>query len=264
MSGILAGKTAVITGSTRGIGRAIANLFAREGASIVVHGTDAVRAGVTVGEIEQRGGRAAACLGDVADDSFAAKLADFALERFGSLDVFVANAGMVSFESFLDMPADTFRQFLDVHVSGAFTTTQAAARKMVQAGNGGTILHMSSVSAIHAMFGYTAYCTAKSAVMALMRVSSLELAAHKITVNAIAPGPVQNEMMDQLWGPERLKERCRTIPAGRLAQPEEVAQAALFLASPGARYITGQSLFIDGGATAAGLYTHEVFKRASI
>ncbi|MGK4455904.1 SDR family oxidoreductase, partial [Klebsiella pneumoniae] len=77
-------------------------------------------------------------------------------------------------------------------------------------------------------------------------------------------GPVQNEMMDQLWGPERLKERCRTIPAGRLAQPEEVAQAALFLASPGARYITGQSLFIDGGATAAGLYTHEVFKRASI
>lgn len=263
MSGTLSGTTAIITGSTRGIGRAIALLFAREGASVVVHGTDAARAAATVDEITRAGGHAAACLGDVADDTFGPKLAAFAIERFGSLDIFVANAGIVSFASFLEMPAETLRRFLDVHVTGAFTTSQAAARRMVEAGKGGRILYMGSISGINAMYGYAAYCSAKSAVMSLTRVAALELAPHRITVNALAPGPVQNEMLDQLWGPERLKERCRTIPAGRLAKPEDVAELALFLASPAASYITGQSIFLDGGATAAGHYTHEVFKRSA-
>lgn len=236
--------------------------FAAEGANVVVHGTDAARARSTEQAISDAGGQAGVCLGDVADDSFGERLASYALERFGSLDIFVANAGMAAFEPFLELSAAKFRRFLDVHVTGAFTTSQAAARRMVEAGGGGRILHMASVSGIHAMFGYAAYCAAKSAVMALTRVSALELAVYGITVNAIAPGPVQNEMMDQLWGPERLRERCRTIPAGRLAQPDEVAELALFLASPRASYITGQTLFLDGGATAAGLYTHEVFKRS--
>ena len=175
----------------------------------------------------------------------------------------MANAGMVSFEPFLDMTPDTFRRFMDVHVTGAFATSQAAARLMVEAGKGGRLLYMASVAGIHAMYGYASYCAAKSAVMALTRVASLELAKYGITANAIAPGPVQNEMMDQLWGKERLEERCRTIPSGRLAQPDEVAELALFLASPASSYITGQTIFLDGGATAAGLYTHEVFKRSS-
>jgi NAD(P)-dependent dehydrogenase (short-subunit alcohol dehydrogenase family) len=131
---------------------------------------------------------------------------------------------------------------------------------MVAAGRGGRIIYMSSISAMNAMYGYAAYCSAKSAVMALTRVAALELAPHKITANAIAPGPVQNEMMDQLWGPERLKERSRGIPLGRIAQPEDVAEMALFLASERADYVTGQAFFVDGGASAAGLYTHEVFK----
>lgn len=236
--------------------------FAAEGAKVVVHGTDVERAQATAQAIENAGGQAGVCLGDVADDGFGERLAAYAVERFGSVDIFVANAGMASFEPLLEMSAATFRRFLDVHVTGAFTTSQAAARRMVEAGNGGRILHMASVSGIHAMFGYAAYCAAKSAVMALTRVSALELAVYGITVNAIAPGPVQNEMMDQLWGPERLRERCRTIPAGRLAQLDEVAGLAVFLASAGAAYMTGQTLFLDGGATAAGLYTHEVFKRS--
>jgi NAD(P)-dependent dehydrogenase (short-subunit alcohol dehydrogenase family) len=236
--------------------------FSAEGANVVVHGTNPARARATAQAIADTGGQAGVCLGDVADDSLGERLAAYAAERFGSVDIFVANAGMASFEPFLEMNVATFRRFLDVHVTGAFSTSQAAARRMVEAGNGGRIVHMASVSGVHAMFGYAAYCAAKSAVMALTRVSSLELAVYGITVNAIAPGPVQNEMMDELWGPERLRERCRTIPAGRLAQPDEVAELAVFLATPGASYITGQTLFLDGGATAAGLYTHEVFKRS--
>jgi NAD(P)-dependent dehydrogenase (short-subunit alcohol dehydrogenase family) len=258
----LSGKVAVVTGSSRGIGRAIAVRFAREGARVVVHGTDAVRAGAVVEEIVSAGGMAAVCLGDVAEDGFGERLAQFAVERFGAVDIFVASAGMAGFAPFLEMTADAFRAFMEVHVTGAFTTSQACAKKMVEAGRGGRILYLSSISAMNAMYGYAAYCSAKSAVMALTRVAALELARHGITANAIAPGPVQSEMMEELWGPERMKERCQGIPLGKLAQTGDVAEMALFLASPAAQYLTGQAFFVDGGALAAGPYTHEVFKRS--
>lgn len=263
MEKTLSGKTAVVTGSSRGIGRAIAVRFAEEGARVVVHGTDAARAGGVVEEIRVAGGEAAVCLGDVRSEGFAEELAEFAVRQFGGLDIFVANAGMAGFAPFLEMSAEAFRGFMDVHITGSFLTSQAAARRMVAAGRGGRILYMSSISAMNAMFGYAGYCSAKSGLMGLMRVAAVELAAHRITANALAPGPVQNEMMDELWGAERLKERSQGIPLGRIAKTEDVAEMALFLASPGAGYITGQSFFIDGGALAAGLYTHEVYKRGA-
>jgi NAD(P)-dependent dehydrogenase (short-subunit alcohol dehydrogenase family) len=201
------------------------------------------------------------CVGDVAEAAFAPGLVEFAVERFGGVDLLVCNAGMSGFQPFLTMPHDMWHRFLGVHLSGSFYCGQAAARRMVEQGRGGRILNMSSVAGHFALYGFTCYSTVKAALLGLTRVEAVELAEYRITANALMPGPVQNEMMDALWGPEKLAERCKTIPAGRLAQPEEVARLAVFLASPAADYITGQSFVMDGGASAAGLYAHEVFKR---
>lgn len=263
MADVLQGKVAVVTGSTRGIGRAIAEAYAAEGASVVVHGTNAERAAETVAKIRAAGGRAECCLGDVADEAFAPRLMDFAAETFGRLDILVANAGMSGFEPFLTMSHEMWQRFLNVHVSGSFYCGQEAAKRMVAAGQGGRILNMSSVASAFGLYGFTAYSTVKAALLSLTRVEAVELAEHKITANALVPGPVYNEMMEELWGPERLAERCKTIPLGRLATGEDVAAAAVFLASPAAACITGQTVIIDGGASAAGLYAHEVFKHHS-
>jgi NAD(P)-dependent dehydrogenase (short-subunit alcohol dehydrogenase family) len=259
--GQLSGKTAVVTGSSKGIGRAIAMRYAREGAAVVVHGTDRDRTEAVAAEIAATGGRSAVCVGDVTDDAFGEQLAAFAVDAFGGIDIFVANAGILGFAPFLELSAADYRRFLDVHVAGAFTTSQAAAKRMAAAGRGGRLLYMASISAMNAMYGYASYCSAKSAILGLTRVAALELAEYGITANALAPGPVQNEAMDVLWGPERLRERSRGIPMNRLATTEDVAEVAVFLASEGAGYITGQTYFIEGGALAAGPYTHEVFKR---
>jgi NAD(P)-dependent dehydrogenase (short-subunit alcohol dehydrogenase family) len=263
VAGILKGKTAIVTGSTRGIGRAIALEFAAEGAQVVVHGTNKERADQTVEEIASAGGHASAFLGDVAEETFAARLMEFTLKAFGGVDIFVSNAGMSAFEPFLTMSHETWQRFLNVHISGAFYCGQLAARRMVEQGRGGRIMNMSSIASSFANYGFTAYATVKAALLSLTRVQALELAEHKITANALVPGPVWNEMMEKLWGPEQLAQRCKTIPLGRLAQGEDVAKVALFLASSAADYITGQSFVIDGGASAAGLYAHEVFKHAS-
>jgi len=236
--------------------------MAADGARVVVHGTDPARAAAVVDEIEASGGEAASFLGAVQEPSTAAQLTGFACTKFGSVDIFVANVGIVKFAGFLEMAPSDFDHYMQVNVTAAFATAQAAACRMVEAGKGGRILFLGSISGIHALPGYAAYCASKSAVMSLARVAAVELAPHRITVNAICPGPVKNEMMDQLWGEERLRDRARSIPAGRLATSEEIAEIAAFLVSPAADYITGQSIFIDGGSTAAGLYTHEVWKRA--
>ncbi|MBI5723803.1 MAG: glucose 1-dehydrogenase [Planctomycetes bacterium] len=263
MPALLQGKIAIVTGSTRGIGRAIAVAFAAEGANVMVHGTNEQRAAQVAREIEAAGAAAAVCLGDVADKTFAARLVNCAIERFGGVDIFVSNAGMSGFQPFLSMTSEMWQRFLDVHLSGAFYCGQAAAQRMVAQGRGGRILNMSSVASAFALYGFTAYSTVKAALVSLTRVQAVELAEHRITANALVPGPVKNEMMDELWGPEKLAERCKTIPQNRLASPEDVARAAVFFASPAAEYITGQSCVIDGGASAAGLYAHEVFKHFS-
>ena len=167
MKDILKGKTAIVTGSTRGIGRSIAKVFAAAGANVVVHGTHAGRAADVVKEIEAAGGNVITRLGDVADEAFAPNLVRATVKAFGGVDILVCNAGMSGFEPFLTMSHKIWQRFLDVHLSGTFYCGQAAARQMAKQGNGGRILNMSSVANSFALYGFTAYSTMKAGLLGL-------------------------------------------------------------------------------------------------
>lgn len=255
-------RSVIITGSTSGIGRVLALAFARAGHQVLIHGRSEERARQVAEEVRAEGGTVAWVTGDVSEPGTAAALIQCATERFGGVDVFIANAGVVMMGDFLDYPLDDFQRSIAVNLTGLLLGCQAAARRMVEQGRGGRILTLASVGANHGQFGFTGYGTAKAAVLGLTRVMAVELARHSITVNAISPGPVMNEMLLGVYGEERAALRARTIPLGRLAGPEDVAGMALFLASPAAGYLTGQQFLIDGGATAAGVYSIEVLQRA--
>jgi NAD(P)-dependent dehydrogenase (short-subunit alcohol dehydrogenase family) len=236
--------------------------FARAGDRVLVHGTSEPRAREVCAAIQAAGGAAEWLTGDVADPATAEALIARAAECFGGVDVFIANAGAVRMGPFLDYPLEDFLASLNVNLTGAFLGCQAAARQMVRQGRGGRILTVSSVGGLMGQFGFAGYGTAKAAVLGLTRVMAVELARHQITVNALVPGPVMNDMLAGVYGEERLAERRRTIPLARLADASDVAAMALFLASPAAAYLTGQQFVIDGGASAAGVFTIEVLRRA--
>jgi 3-oxoacyl-[acyl-carrier protein] reductase len=253
------GQVAIITGSTKGLGREMAVRFSQLGCHVVVHGNDATRAEEVRAEC---GERAAVFLGDISSQDVATSLVNFACNRFGRLDILVNNAGIVRMEPFLEFSAETWQQMLNIHMNGAFYCGQAAGRIMAKQ-RSGRIINVSSIAAQFGQFGFAAYAPVKAAVEALTRVMAVELAQYGIAVNCIAPGPVWNDMMEHLYGPERLAERCRTIPMQRMAESGEVAALALYLASAEAQYLTGQVLHLDGGASAAGCFTMEVYKRAT-
>ncbi|MCL4840348.1 MAG: SDR family oxidoreductase [Bryobacteraceae bacterium] len=255
-------RSVIITGSTSGIGRALALAFAQAGDRVLVHGTSAERAAQVTAEIAATGGVASALTGDVADPETAQKLIECAVSQFGGVDIFIANAGIVHLGDFLDYSLNDFHRSIDVNLTGAFLGCQAAARQMVAQGRGGRLLTLSSVGGKMGQFGFTGYGTAKTAILGLTRVMAVELARHQITVNALVPGPVMNDMLLGVYGEERLALRTKTVPLGRLAEAADVTALALFLASPAAAYLTGQEFVIDGGASAAGVFTVEVLRRA--
>jgi 3-oxoacyl-(acyl-carrier-protein) reductase len=242
----LQGKTAIVTGSSRGIGSAIASLFAKEGASVVVNcHTDAKESEAVVKSIRDAGGRAESCIADVRRPADVSRLIDSAIRLGGKVDILVNNAGIVNDSMIEDMNIDHWQEVLDTNLTGAFNCSKAATVSMKAQGSG-RIINISSVVAEMGNIGQANYAASKGGVIGLTRALALELARYGILVNAIAPGFCSTRMVAAI--PENIREKLLAkIPLRRFGNPTEIAYAALFLASDECGYVTGHVLSVNGG-----------------
>jgi len=251
-AGPLDGKAAIVTGGAAGIGRAIAEALVEAGAAVAI--ADLKGAAEAAGALGGAGKRAAAITADIAREGDCARLVAEGAGAFGRVDILVNNAGIGVQRPFLDLPLEDYERVMRINVTGALLCAQHAARRMIAQGGGGRIVNIASISGQRAGTNRTAYGTSKAALIQLTRQMALELAPHRITVNAIAPGPIETEMA-RGHPPEQRAAFLRMVPLNRYGTPAEVAAAALFLLSDGAAYVTGHVLDVDGGFMAAGLMT---------
>ena len=245
----LQGKVAIVTGGDTGIGKAIVQAFAREGASVVIdyHG-DIAPANALAEQIEKQGGKAVVCGADVRKAGDVEALVRKAVDAFGGLDIMVNNAGYEQQHPFLEMPFDVYRQTIDVNLTGTWLGSQFAAKQMVEQKRGGRIINISSVHEEISMPTNAAYCASKGGIRMLARTIAVELAKYGITVNDVCPGAIDTPMDASLKRkPEEMQELLSEIPMGRMGKPEEIAELCVYLASDAAAYVTGASYFIDGG-----------------
>lgn len=243
-----ANRVALVTGASRGIGRATALALARTGMDVAVNYRQARAAAEGVAaEIRALGQRAAALQADVSNGSEARGLVAQTLEHFGSLNVLVSNAGVLEKAAILDVSEESWDRMFCINARGAFLCAQAAAQHMVAA-RAGRIVFVASSAALMAEPHLAAYASAKGAIISLARVMALELAVHHITVNVVLPGTTLTEMAStSRYSGEALQRVLSRYPLGRLGRPEDTAAAIAFLASEDAGWITGQTLVVDGG-----------------
>ena len=241
-------QTVLITGASRGIGAATAKVFAQAGYRVVInYRSDEAGARATAAQIQATGGVVSLAQADVADAAACVRL----LAAVGSVDVLINNAAQFDRESFVDAKLEDVQRVLNANVMGPFALSQSVARDLIGRGQAGTIIHISSVLAQHAFENRSAYIASKGALEALTRAMAIELAPHHVRVNCIAPGLIATEaLLVALQDPHALAATTELIPFGRLGQPEEIAEVALFLASPAARYIIGAIVPVDGGVAA--------------
>jgi L-rhamnose 1-dehydrogenase len=243
---LLKDKVVLITGGAAGIGRATAIEAARHGAHIAIN--DHHDASETVAAVKAQGRRAVQFQADVADPEAAPAFVYAATEAFGRIDVFVSNAGICPFHSFLDMPRDVLERTMRVNLHGAYYMVQAAANQMVNQGGGGAIIAVSSISALVGGEFQTHYTPTKAGVLSLMQSTAIALGRHKIRCNAVLPGTILTEINKEDLSDKAKREYMENrIPLGRLGAPEDIAGPIVFLASDLARYVTGASLLVDGG-----------------
>lgn len=243
---LLDGKVALVTGASRGIGRAIAIELAKEGASVAINYAGNVAAAEEVQKIiTDMGGKAIILQADVSSEESATQLVDATIEQLGGLDILVNNAGITRDNLFIRMKEEDWNAVINTNLNGVFNCTKVAAKYMMKK-RAGRIINMSSVVGITGNFGQANYAAAKAGVIGFTKSLAREMAARGITVNAVAPGFISTDMTAAM--PEKAKDKVLTsIPLGKMGQPEDIASAVLFLASDKASYITGQVIHVDGG-----------------
>lgn len=243
----LQGRVALVTGAGRNIGRAIALTLARDGASVLVNGrSDGAAVESVVAEIVAAGGKAAAAMGDVSDPTVAPRLAEQAARDFGGVDILVSNAGLRRQTSFLDMSFDEWREIMSVALDGAFLLGKAFVPQMVAKGQGGAFVAMSGISTHVGTPNRCHVSASKSGLEGLMRALAVELAPHRITCNAVAPGAIDTAR-GAAAGPAPANRVNRPIPLRRFGTVDEIAAMVRLLVGPDGTFITGQTIHVNGG-----------------
>ena len=247
----LQGRNALVTGSSKGIGRAIAVRFGGEGANVVVnYNSDPKGADEAVEEIRSFGGKATAVKADLGNVGSVQALLAASIEALGSLDVLVNNAGIESHAPFWDVTESDYDRVLSVNLKGVFFATQAMVNHLRATGRTGRIINISSVHEEIPFPNFAAYCASKGGLKMLTRDLAVELGPLGITINSIAPGAIETPINSKLLNdPTKLRSLIAQIPLERLGKPEDVAGLAAFLASDDAAYATGSTYFVDGGLT---------------
>ena len=247
----LKGKNAVITGAAQGIGAACGKRFAREGARVMLCDVDQERGEAVAADIRKTGGEAWFMKCDVSSQVDMAALVQAALKNMGSIDICVCAAGIAPNADFLSLSLEEFDRVLKINLYGPLILGQLVAREMVARGNGGAIVNVTSTSTRLAGPQQASYCASKGGLDALTRAMALALAPHNIRVNALAPGPTKTGLAEQFWdNDEIILPILSRTPLGRFADPDEQAAVAAFLASEDASFMTGETVYVDGGRSA--------------
>ncbi|MDQ0920227.1 SDR family NAD(P)-dependent oxidoreductase [Paenibacillus sp. V4I5] len=244
----LEGKVAIITGGSLGIGLATAIRFAKEGAKVAIAGRSLTALEEAASLIRSDGGEVMTSQVDVQVKSQVDRLVDEVIEHWGAVHILVNNAGICGLSAFLDITEEDWDDHMNVNLKGSFLAGQRVAREMMERRTGGSIIHMSSVNGINAEAMQAHYNVTKGGMNLLSMSMALELAPYGIRVNALCPGFIETRLTKSLIDdPPAIADYVKTIPMGRVGQPEEIADAALFLASDESRYMTGHNLVVDGG-----------------